>query len=158
MAATSKERACAATKHVSCYAFEVANIRLVSPVASDRAGAGWNRIQLFFGESALDSPNEPASFKTACVLARYTGTGDKSVKVPLTGRLALPPWAWQDPAEVKGEYRASIGGAGPSCGAVPGGATHCDSLDRCLDPQRRLCVASSCVCPDGSVGSIGGCP
>ena len=89
--AAGQERRCAATKHVSCYTFEVANIRLVSPVATGHSDeAGWNRIQLYFGESPLDSPTEPASFKKACVLARYNEIGDTSIKLPFVK--ALDEW------------------------------------------------------------------
>jgi hypothetical protein len=152
---SGEERACAATKHVACYSFAVENIALVTPLASGREEKedGWNRIRLFFGENPLDSPGGSASFKAACVLARYTETEDgRSNRHPLDGHIAVPPWAWQDLSSLGRRYRAASGYAGPPCGAA-----RCDQRDACLDPGRGLCLATSCVCPDGTAGSLATC-
>jgi hypothetical protein len=61
----------------SCYDFEIDNMTLVPTLVGggggDREypGDSWNRILLYAGEVAVDDPNSFATYRVACVMARY---------------------------------------------------------------------------------------
>ncbi len=74
----------------TCYDFEIGNITLV-PTARNRAAAypgnGWNRVVLYAGEVSFDDPESFASYRIACVMARYEPDGN--FKNPPSGRVKL---------------------------------------------------------------------
>ena len=70
------------------YAFDVDNITLVPTRENpdgERPGNGWNRILLFAGEVAFDDPETFATYRVACVEARYDAALD--YKEPPSGRM-----------------------------------------------------------------------
>ncbi len=76
----------------TCYEFEVSNITLTSTLDAEPGafpGNGWNRVLLFAGEVAFDAPDSFASYRIACVEARYRAEGD--IKDPPSGRMTLEP-------------------------------------------------------------------
>jgi len=92
------ERVCSAVRHVSCYHFDVENVALLSPLpAAGESEPGWNRIQLYFGETPFDSPGEPGSYSTACIKARLLEGQGGVVKLPATGVVTVPRSAWVAP-------------------------------------------------------------
>jgi len=74
----------------SCYDFEVDNITLVPTLREDGEGFpgdGWNRILLYAGEVAFDDPNSFATYRVACVMARYNSR--RNYRDPPSGRVEL---------------------------------------------------------------------
>ena len=89
----------------SCYSFTVSNITLVPTLpkvqeelpgsfwarpevgAVPYPGNGWNRVLIFFGEVSFDDPESFASYRVACVMARYEPEGN--YKSPPSGRVTL---------------------------------------------------------------------
>jgi hypothetical protein len=74
----------------TCYDFEVQNITLLPTLENpddDYPGNGWNRILVFAGGVAFDSPGSFASYRVACVMANYFPDGN--YKNPPGGRVSL---------------------------------------------------------------------
>jgi len=76
----------------SCYDYHVSNITLVPTLYADQdvneyPGNGWNRVLVFAGEVAFDDPTSFASYRVACVMARYNPA--HGYKVPASGRIKL---------------------------------------------------------------------
>jgi hypothetical protein len=83
----------------SCYDFEIDNMTLVPTLQNEEArypGNGWNRILVYAGEVAFDEPKSFASYRVACVMARYHPDGN--YKDPPSGRVSL---SGQDFVEVR---------------------------------------------------------
>lgn len=75
----------------TCYTFDISNITLVPTLRNPYErypGNGYNRILVFAGEVAFDDPDTFASYRVACVMARYEPT--ENVKNPPSGRIVLP--------------------------------------------------------------------
>lgn len=74
----------------TCYTFEVENITLMPTLKnpeSDDPGNGWNRILVYAGGVAFDSPNSFARYRVACVMANYYPNGN--YRNPPSGRVLL---------------------------------------------------------------------
>jgi hypothetical protein len=74
----------------TCYDFEIQNITLVPTLENpDSAfpGNGWNRVLVFAGGVAFDSPGSFASYRVACVMANYYPDGN--YKNPPSGRVSV---------------------------------------------------------------------
>jgi hypothetical protein len=151
------DHVCAALKHVTCYNFEVENIALVTPKATPADSRdGWNTIHLYFGEAPFDNPGDYGNFSMACVKAWYDDSNGS--KLPSTGKLTVPTTAWKSPGDFNKTYVTTSTDSGQGqnleCGTDPtsGSKVYCKARDACLDPARRRCKVSVCVCPDGKVG------
>ena len=78
----------------TCYDFALSNVTLAPTLQNPGAegaehwpGGGWNRILLYAGEVAFDDPRAFASYRVACVMARYNPEGN--YKNPPSGRFDL---------------------------------------------------------------------
>jgi len=146
---------CTTKKNITCYDYEVENISLVTPSYTSAAGeSGWNKIELYFGEVPFDNPGDYGNFTMACVNVWYNDQNGS--KLPATGKLVVPETAWMDPKLFNKTYVAANaddgGGVRRECGTNSGAAVYCNTDDECMDPQRRRCRVSVCVCPSGNVG------
>ncbi|MBI3178484.1 MAG: hypothetical protein HYZ27_02410, partial [Deltaproteobacteria bacterium] len=104
----------------ACYSFEVRNIRLASTVGAPanrtpdniREPDGWNRVMLYFAQTPYDDPLAEPLYRLACVDARYIKEaplvgedGTRSLKMPATGRLAVPARRPSDTYQATGVLR-----------------------------------------------------
>ncbi|AWV89282.1 hypothetical protein [Bradymonas sediminis] len=74
----------------TCYTFKVENITLLPTLENPAAtypGNGWNRILVYAGGVAFDSPNSFARYRVACVMANYYPDGN--YRNPPSGRVQL---------------------------------------------------------------------
>lgn len=74
----------------TCYDFDIQNITLVPTLENpdaDYPGNGWNRVLIYAGGVAFDSPGSFASYRVACVMANYYPDGN--YKNPPSGRVSL---------------------------------------------------------------------
>lgn len=153
---SESDMVCSAKKNVTCYDYEVENIALVTPKATLAEGEpGWNQIHLYFGEVPFDNPGDYGNFQTACIKAWYDDSNGS--KLPPTGKLTVPETAWNDPRVMNRTYVATGTTASSDlreCGADPTSKAklYCNAGDACIDPARRRCKVSVCVCPNGTVG------
>lgn len=80
----------------ACYDFEVRNIALASTTGlpqtrahlGDPESDGWNRVMLYFVQRPADEPLGDPLYRLACVEGRFVA--ERDLKMPATGRLALP--------------------------------------------------------------------
>ncbi|MEM1348820.1 MAG: hypothetical protein AAGI01_09710, partial [Myxococcota bacterium] len=82
----------APTSAQTCYDFKINNITLVPTVEApfdkeSYPGNGWNRVLVYAGEVSFDDPQAFASYRVACVMARYNPDGN--LKEPPSGRILL---------------------------------------------------------------------
>lgn len=100
-----------------CYGFRVENLALAPTLAAGATGggaadgdggaggadaadgaggaAGWNTIYVYAGETPRDAPDEPGTFRVACVRARFDA--QRNATEPLSGRIALTRDDFHDP-------------------------------------------------------------
>jgi hypothetical protein len=150
------DNVCADSRNITCYDYEVENIALVSPKATQIEGEpGWNTIHLYFGEAPFDNPGDYGNYKMACIKAWYNDQNGS--KNPATGKLTVPETAWKNPTEFSKTYLTTStddgGGQNRECGEDASKAKlYCNAGDACIDSNHHRCRVSVCLCPDGQVG------
>lgn len=74
---------------VSCYAFEVDNVRLAHTLQTETSLEGENLLCVYLSQTPVDNPNSDHTIARACTTARFLQTPKGDVKVPANGIIEI---------------------------------------------------------------------
>ena len=90
-ALTPSSPSAANTPGVSCFTFDVQNVRLVETLATKTTIAGDNVICLYILQTAIDAPDGVATVTRSCTTVNYRKTIDGELKRPADGSISISP-------------------------------------------------------------------